>query len=230
MYICGKGEDEYLTGKIILPLEGDPKFRLWKTENNMVMSWLVNSMTNEIGENFLLYSTVREIWDAAKEFYSSKENASIIFEIETTIHDLRQGDLSVTQFYNILTRHWQQLDVSEDYKWGCPDDAKRFREIVEKKKIFKFLMGLNKNLDEVRGRILGTKPLPSIREVFFEVRREESRKKVMLGESSTAAPITDNLSALAVRGAQNINYDNRRKKGRPWCDHCRKTGHIRETC
>ncbi|EXC05244.1 hypothetical protein L484_002665 [Morus notabilis] len=180
-----------------------------------------------VGENFLLYSTVREIWDAAKEFYSSKENASIIFEIETTIHDLRQGDLSVTQFYNILTRHWQQLDVSEDYKWGCPDDAKRFREIVEKKKIFKFLMGLNKNLDEVRGRILGTKPLPSIREVFFEVRREESRKKVMLGESSTAAPITDNLSALAVRGAQNINYDNRRKKGRPWCDHCRKTGHIR---
>lgn len=91
-------------------------------------------------------------------------------------------------------------------------------------------MGLNKNLDEVRGRILGTERLPSIREVFSEVRREKSRKKVMLGESSTAAPITDNLSALAVRGAQNANYNNRQKKGRPWCDHCQKTGHIRETC
>lgn len=40
------------------------------------------------------------------------------------------------------------------------------------------------------------KPLPSIREVFSEVRREESRKKVMLGESPTV-PVTEN-SALAV--------------------------------
>ncbi|EXB70633.1 hypothetical protein L484_023818 [Morus notabilis] len=48
MYICGKGKDEYLTGEIIPPKEGDPTFRLWKTENNMVMSWLINSMTNEI--------------------------------------------------------------------------------------------------------------------------------------------------------------------------------------
>jgi len=31
---------------------------------------------------------------------------------------------------------------------------------------FVFLAGLNHNLDEVRGRILGRKPLPSIREVF----------------------------------------------------------------
>ena len=132
----------------------------------MLMSWMVNSMTNEIGENFLLYSTAREIWDAAKEFYSSKENTLIIFEIKTTIHDLRQGDLSVTQFYNILTHHWQ-LDVFKDYKWGSPDDAKRFRKIVEKKRIFKFLMGLNKNLDEVRGRILGIKNLTKYSRSFF---------------------------------------------------------------
>ena len=115
----------------------------------MVMSWLVNSMINEICENFLLYSTTHEIWDAATEFYSSKENTLAIFEIETRLHDLRQGDLSVIQFYNILTRHWQQLDVFEDHKWGYPDNAKKFREITEKKSIFKFLMGLNKNLDEV---------------------------------------------------------------------------------
>ena len=37
-----------------------------------------------------------------------------------------------------------------------------------------FLISLNQNFDEVRGWILGRKPLPSIREVFFEVRCEES--------------------------------------------------------
>ena len=71
--------------------------------------------------------------------------------IESNLHGLRQGDLSVTQYYGILTRHWQCLDVLEDHHWGCLDDAKKFREIVEKKRIFKFQIGLNKNHDEVRG-------------------------------------------------------------------------------
>ena len=71
------------------------------------LSWLVNSMTNEIGKNFLHYGTTREIWVAAKEFYSSKKNTSEIFEIESKLHDLRQGDFSVNQYYGILTHYWQ---------------------------------------------------------------------------------------------------------------------------
>jgi hypothetical protein len=68
----------------------------------MVMSWLINSVTNEIGENFLLYETAKEIWDAARETYSSSENTSELFEIDAAMHDLHQGDLSVTQYFNTL--------------------------------------------------------------------------------------------------------------------------------
>lgn len=136
----------------------------------MMMSWLVNSMTNKIGKNFLLYNTAHEICPASKQFYSSKENTSEIFKIKTTHHDLRQEDLTVTRYYNTLTRHWQRLDVFEENQWGCPDDAKKFREIIERKRIFKFLLDLNRHLDEVRGRILGMKPLLN---------------KAMLGEQTT---------------------------------------------
>ena len=45
------------------------------------MSWLPNSMTNGIGENFLLYETAAEIWEAAREAYSHMENTSELFEI-----------------------------------------------------------------------------------------------------------------------------------------------------
>ena len=42
--------------------------------------------------------------------------------------------------------------------------------MVESSRIFKFLAGLNVEFDEVRGRIIGRQPLPSIGEVFSEVR------------------------------------------------------------
>ena len=61
MFIYSRGKDDYLTGAAPKSKTDDPMYKVWKTENNMVMSWLINSMTNEIGENFILYETTQEI-------------------------------------------------------------------------------------------------------------------------------------------------------------------------
>ncbi|RVW56768.1 Retrovirus-related Pol polyprotein from transposon RE1 [Vitis vinifera] len=208
LFICGKGKDEYLTGEAVMPETTEPGFRKWKIENSMIMSWLINSMNNDIGENFLLFGTAKDIWDAAKETYSSSENTSELFQVESALHDFRQGEQSVTQYYNTLTSNIQ--------------------EIVEQKRLFKFFLGLNRELDDVRGRIMGIKPLPSLREAFSEVRREESRKKVMMGSKEQPAPTLD-ASALAARSFNSSGGD-RQKRDRPWCDYCKKPGHYKETC
>lgn len=236
IFVCGKGKEEYLTGTALEPDEKSPGYRTWKVENNMVMSWLLNSMTNETGENFMYYKTAKEIWDAVRETYSNKDNTSAIFEIKGILQDLKQGESSVTDYFNMLIRYWQQLDMLEDVTWKCPDDGKQYKQIQEKERIYKFLLGLNRDLDEVRGRILSTKPLPSVREVFSEVRREEIRRKVMLGVT-TNQPITDG-SALIVRGphsntskaSQPSTHAFQKKSNRPWCEHCKRTGHTKETC
>lgn len=106
-------------------------------------------MTNEIGENFLLFGTAKEIWDAVKETYSSNENTLELFAVESTLHDLRQGDLSVTLYFITPTRYWQQLDLFEEQHWDCPEDRIRYTDYQEER-VFKFLMGLNKYLVEVR--------------------------------------------------------------------------------
>lgn len=77
------------------------------------MSWLINSMTTEIGENFLLYTTTHEIWEA------NSENTSESFEIEGKLHELRQGDMQVTQYFTQLSRLWQQLNMFKSHSWDC---------------------------------------------------------------------------------------------------------------
>lgn len=88
MFICGRGKDGHLTGEIAAPEPADPKYRAWRTDDHLVMSWLINSMTTEVGENFLLFRTAKEIWEAARNTYSSTENSSELFEIETRLYDL----------------------------------------------------------------------------------------------------------------------------------------------
>ncbi|RVW97656.1 Retrovirus-related Pol polyprotein from transposon TNT 1-94 [Vitis vinifera] len=228
IFICGKGKEEYLTRAIVQPKEDDLGYRTWKLENSMVMSWLINSMTNDIGENFMYYGTTKEIWDAARETYSNIDNTSATFEIKSILQDLRQGDSTVTEYFNILARYWQQLDIYEELVWKCPEDGLLYKKVIEKERIYKFLLGLNKNLDEVRGRVLSIKLLPSVREVFSEIRREESRQKVMLGTQNSSKNLEN--SALVARGTQSNNNNHQTKKNRPWCDHCRKPGHTKETC
>ncbi|XP_019073374.2 uncharacterized protein LOC109121951 [Vitis vinifera] len=187
MFITGRGKDEYLFSTTEPPKKDDKRFKVWNTENNLVMSWLINAMDTEIGQNFLFYDAAHEIWMAAKETYSDSDNIADLFDIKGALHDLRQ----------------------------------------------------DKSLDEVRGRILGTKPLPTIQEAFSEVRREESRKKLMMGtmpfsnvqEGSTLiSQGSTNIQEGTALVSQGSTYDARQKKGRPWCDHCRRPGHTKETC
>lgn len=50
----------------------------------------------------------------------------------------------------------------------------------------------------------------------------------MLG-SQINIPATES-SALAVWGTQYQPPDNCSRRGRPWCDHCQKFGHTKDTC
>ena len=58
MFICGKGKNDYLIGVVPQLMKEDPKFRGWKDENIMVMSCLINSMNNDVEENFIVYETM----------------------------------------------------------------------------------------------------------------------------------------------------------------------------
>ncbi|RVW79069.1 Retrovirus-related Pol polyprotein from transposon RE1 [Vitis vinifera] len=198
LFICGKGKDEYLTGEAVMPETTEPGFRKWKIENSMIMSWLINSMNNDIGENFLLFGTAKDIWDAAKETYSSSENTSELFQVESA------------------------------YMTSAKESSHNIQANCGTKETVQVFLGLNRELDDVRGRIMGIKPLPSLREAFSEVRREESRKKVMMGSKEQPAPTLD-ASALAARSFNSSGGD-RQKRDRPWCDYCKKPGHYKETC
>lgn len=174
----------YLTGDKKAPAKkDDPAYTTWDAENSMVMTWLVNSMEEEIGANYMCYATTKELWENLNQMYSDLENQSQIFELTLKLGKIWQGEEdTVTKYFNSLKRIWQDLDLFEAYEWKSTEDSQHYKKVVEDNRIFKFLAGLEVEFDEVRGRIIGRKPLPSLGEVFSEVRREESHQNVMLGK------------------------------------------------
>ena len=103
---------------------------------------------------------------------------------------------------------------------------------MEDNRIFKFLVGLNVDFDEVMGRIIGRQPLFSIGEVFSEVRREESRKNVMLGKKGPGVSIEGSALVTTGGGYNKAATFQHKSDERPrvWCDFCNKPRHTCENC
>lgn len=115
-------------------------------------------------------------------------------------------------------------------EWKCSDDGVLYNKMVERDRIFDFLQNLNQDLDVVQGRILGTKPLPNMKQVFAEVRCEETRRKVM------SSPMQNSFTEIAVQGFalaanRNEGYNPKgiyEKDKRLWCEHCKKPNHTKD--
>ncbi|XP_054821301.1 uncharacterized protein LOC129320121 [Prosopis cineraria] len=198
----------------------------WETDNSLVASWLVNSMTPQIRRSFMFLPTARDIWDAVKESYSDGEDGARIYDLKTRSWQIKQGERDLTEFWLELVSVWQEIDLNIETEWSCPSDAARYKRLIEDERVFQFLAGLHQSLDDVRSRILARSPLPSTRDAFAEVRREASRRKVMLPGISSTLPSSE-VSALVSRQSDQGQKESR---GKVVCEHCRKTGHSKDKC
>ena len=146
------------------------------------------------------------------------ENSVQIFELKAKLWQSKQGEREVTEYFNVMKGVWQELDLCYEEEWDCPRRGWRMIEA-----------GLNKNLGEVRGRIVGRKPLPSLSEVFAKVRREEGQREVMMGENNQSLP---KVSALVLKANSFTHSGHPRQNKRNekvWCEHFNKPWHTKET-
>ncbi|KAI4347736.1 hypothetical protein L6164_008519 [Bauhinia variegata] len=75
------------------------------------------------------------------------------------------------------------------------------------------------------GFLTGTVQMPTETdvEVFSEVRREASRRKVMLNEAFPGSALPLESAALVSKSGDSYGKG---QKGKPMCDYCKKMGHT----
>ena len=92
----------HLIGETRAPKSTDPTYATWDAENSMVMTWLVNSMEEDISSNYMCYSMAQELWENINQMYYDLGNQSRIFELILKIGDLHQGEDTVTKYFKSL--------------------------------------------------------------------------------------------------------------------------------
>ncbi|KAH7575919.1 hypothetical protein JRO89_XS02G0252600 [Xanthoceras sorbifolium] len=67
---------------------------------------------------------------------------------------MNKGSNTVTQYFSDLQDLWNELDLLFEEDSSCPECSIKQRRKLEGERVYDFLAGLNRNLDEVRGRVV----------------------------------------------------------------------------
>ncbi|RVW31814.1 Retrovirus-related Pol polyprotein from transposon TNT 1-94 [Vitis vinifera] len=98
----------------------------WKKCNDMILSWILNSLSQDLADSVIFSTTAQEVWEDLRDRFS-QSNAPRIFQIERDIACLTQDQMTIAAYYTRL----KKADLLMN---PLPDVAKAYSSIVQEEK------------------------------------------------------------------------------------------------
>jgi len=143
----------------------------------MVLSWLLNSLSENIRNSVLYFETARELWNDLEERFG-QSNKAHLFQVQKDVSCLSQGDLDIASYYTKTKQLWNEsntvggIPMCNCVKCEC-EVNNRLQKYIEERKLIQFLKGLNSSYTTIRGNILIMVPFPTISQAYSLLVQEE---------------------------------------------------------
>ena len=227
----------FIDGSLVAPASTSPQFVLWKRSNDLVISWILNSVSSEIRKSIVYMNTAKQIWDDLfKRFAQS--NVPRLFNLRKDLVSLTQGTQSISTYFTVFRGLLDELDnlgaIPRCKISNCPCGINAQLDEYEKQvTLSQFLMGLNEQFTTTRGHILLMKPLPDISQAYAMLLQDENQRN----STNVTTSITDSLAMNArFQSTTNTNKAKPKREDRKGlntgqvCDYCHLSGHIKDKC
>ncbi|CAA6661384.1 unnamed protein product [Spirodela intermedia] len=192
-------------------------------------------MIPQISCDFFFLSTVKDLWETVHTKFSEKNNEAHIYELETKSMSMMQGSKTMMEYAGELKNLWVELDYYLSLDTEKRAEITAIRNFIDRRRVFKFLAGLNFMFDQVSQYILNREKKVELDEAISIILNEDSRRNLMM-----SGPEIDN-SAFMIKQGDNMKKTvdpskpfqqsqrrNQKTDSRDnlWCMYCRKSRHT----
>ncbi|KAL5709106.1 hypothetical protein ACHQM5_019829 [Ranunculus cassubicifolius] len=211
-----------------IPCPTDPITRAcWKRCDDLVGMWITNSVHTDMRPSLMYADSSYAIWQDLKVRFTHS-NAPKLYQLRTTVTGLKQDTLSVTAYHTKLKALWDEIDSLTPTEPCICGAGKSLLERHERDRTMEFLQGLHDRFSSLRSQILLIESLPSAQRIFNIVKQEEEQQFINASVHPSVDSAALNINKCDPRSSRPTNITNKRQ--RPYCDHCSKYGHTRQTC
>lgn len=90
-----KSKTGFINEKIVKPDSTDSSFAHWERCDDMVTSWILNSLSPNLRYGLQHVSNARELWEELEDRYD-QTSCCKLYQLQKEIKDLVQGTLDIT--------------------------------------------------------------------------------------------------------------------------------------
>nr|GEW36006.1 cysteine-rich RLK (receptor-like protein kinase) 8 [Tanacetum cinerariifolium] len=197
-----------ITGEFAKPNTDSELRALWEMNNDMLISWILNIVSEQIGKNLNFINSVLKLWLELHEHYAQIDDHRI-YQLKNDIVQLKQENCTVKVYYHKLKRLWDEFDALEaPYLCLCLCNRANRRingERDQRKRIIQFLMGLDESYLKIWRQILLMQPLPTAAKAYIMVRQEEKQREGIAPKSATATILNNYSNNYKFNATNNSN-------------------------
>lgn len=177
-----KTKFKFVDGSIQVPDEDNLDRSAWERCNNLVHTWIINSITPSIAQSVVFIENAIDMWNDLKD-RSIRAYRIRVAQLHQENANLKQGNHKSLDYFTELRILWEELDQYRHMpQCSClipcsclvTRNAKGFRA---EDKIIQFLIGLNEEYHGVASQVLLMDPMPPINRIFLLVMRQERKLK-----------------------------------------------------
>ncbi|KAF5449041.1 hypothetical protein F2P56_029529, partial [Juglans regia] len=234
-----KNKIAFVDGSLVQPITNDPCLRVaWLRANNLVLSWLMNSIAKEIRGSLLYFTNAFDIWEELRVRYLRSDGPRV-FSLEKSLSSISQNSKSVTEYFSEFKALWDEYISYRPIpscRCGNLDRCscnilKNLTDRQQSDYVMKFLMGLHDSYSAVRSQLLFQSPLPSMSRVISLLLQEESQRSLTnaIGISFDSQAMVAEQSSRIV-STNNTRFTKQKGKSDAICSHCGYSGHLVDKC
>ncbi|CAN1341510.1 Retrovirus-related Pol polyprotein from transposon RE2 [Linum perenne] len=222
-----KNKLQFINGTSSIPDSSDASYAAWIRCNFAVLSWILNSVSDDIAQSLISYDNAASAWNDLKQRFSQCD-AIRVADLQSRISSCDQGNATITQYFTNLKVLWEEfLQYRPVPACECSPGQSSKCNVVSKMKLYqeqdyviRFIRGLNDSFDVVRSQLLLMDPLPDVNTAFkFAVQLERQMRG--------AVPRTIDSVALAAAASQ---YRGKGPDDSLFCRYCKKDNHTIDNC
>ncbi|KAK9691437.1 hypothetical protein RND81_09G196600 [Saponaria officinalis] len=168
----------YVTGKIPKPKEDEDKIEAWIVNNNQVITWILQNVSERIKMVIIYTPTAKGVWDTLEKRYTVS-NGARKYKLNKESYEAVQNGKSVEEYYTQLQVIWDELESMS----SLPTLSKVTTEIAEylttvdkqaeERRLFQFLNGLDKQYGMLRSNMVMMDLLPTVEHTVSLVLQEK---------------------------------------------------------
>nr|GLL30428.1 uncharacterized protein LOC109183982 [Ipomoea trifida] len=256
MALKGRNKFCFVDGSLPMPDVAHPDHARWHRVNNMVMSWILNSIHSSLANTVLYATDAASAWTDLQERFSTA-NGPRIYEIEKRIATFSQRDASIADYHNHLSALWDELNLLDPPPKCSCSARQEYVAQMERRRLMQFLMGLRETFAQPRSQLLLNGKLPTVKNAYSLLLQDESQRvqtesyghpvdhsalqatrididtpASLQSHTSHVPQFTAAANQFSTNKAHASSSTSRpgNNRPRPRCAHCGTLGHTQQVC